>query len=298
MKRALFFKSVIIFFSLVITAASLPGQTAPDALKENIEFVRKNYDFNSWKSRSGQVIPGIRISREILPQLAGMDKLWAKDNYQISRINNSTLVTIRNIWNRQDWSIDISMTVATSFAVAAEYLVLKYAVTSLDKPGLKSPGRDFNLPLGDVCFVNFEQKQENRDLSVDFIRDNVVFMIRAGGRHREELVELAFILDENLQGKQHYREYSQIEEIPVITRFSLPGPGISYGQKIPLVLEIKNPAQAGLDYHWTMSGGGIEKDFLDRYVYYAGDRGEQQLTLTLITDRGLYTAESIEFIVK
>lgn len=101
-------------------------------------------------------------------------------------------------------------------------------------------------------------------------------------------------LDELLLKKKPVKYYSNLKEIPKITRFSCKKKRIKWGESASLSLEVKNPENKKLRFRWRMSGGGIEKDCNGNYVYYGGETGKQTITVTVINDAGLHDSKSLE----
>ncbi|NIM14949.1 MAG: hypothetical protein GTO45_23535 [Candidatus Aminicenantes bacterium] len=271
-----------------------------------LQWVKEKYDFANWGSETEKVIPGLAISEKTLPQLSGLEKAWKEDHYRIIKIRETAFLVMRQWWKADDRQFDVKMVVCPTFAAAKRCLIFHYADTTRKTPLIKPPGRKFGLDMGNLCFVMPEKTAApGRDgnfsyafSSIDFIRHNVLFMMRAEGSLKKELGTMAGILDNHLLEKKPVTTYSQLKDIPLITRFSCERIDIKRGESVPLLLEVSNTGKRELHYSWRMTGGGIEKDANGNFLYYGGDVGSQTITVTVLNDLGLYSSKSLEVKVK
>lgn len=264
-----------------------------ELIRERIEFVKDRTNFANWGSEIGKIISGVSISEQILPQLSTLRKVWKEDSYSVEEIQKVTYTKIRKWWQLEANQYDVTMVVGPSFDAAKEFLLLRYVETQREPPLIKPPGRQFGLEIGNVCFVTTEDGGETFS-SIDFIRHNVLFMMRSEGNFQKNLRTIAVTLDTLLLKKTPVGSYEQLPDLPAIKTFSMGKPKIKLGEESLLTLEINNPQQRELRYFWTMTGGGIEKNLLENFVYYGAEAGKQQITVTVVNDIGLYYSKSVE----
>lgn len=275
-----------------IAVQRTPGQ-ADEALRKRIELVKKLTNFTNWPPETGRVISGVAISEKTLPQLTNLRKVWRQDNYSLERIQEATYVRIRKWWRMEKDEFEVMMVVGASFDAAKEYLVRRYAETQSLKPIIKPPGREFGLKIGNVCFATKGEKDRSFS-SIDFIRDNVLIMIRAEGRVQTSAAKMAQILDRLLLKKKPVKKYGSLSDLPKIAAFSSKRAAIKLGQEVPLRLQVESPTDRQLRYFWTMTAGGVKKGFVDDFVYQGTEEGKQRLTVTVVNDVGLYSSRSVD----
>lgn len=267
--------------------------------REKIKRIMERYDYANWKTGSGKVIPGVKISENVLQKFGStmMKRAWKKDIYSTGKVDGTphSYSIIRKYWKSEDKNsfLDVTMVVAPTPEAARKYLILRYAGSQVGPNLVRPAGRDIGIDLGSVCFVT-RTKELGSLSSIDFIRNNVVIMIRAEGSFRMELEAVAREVDALLMQEPYADNYSQLKQIPSITRFSSERITIKLGETVPLHLEVNNPKQRELRYFWKISGGGIEKDRKGNFFYYGGEAGKHTVTVTVINDMGLQHSKSIE----
>jgi len=259
----------------------------------------ERYDYANWEAGSGKVIPGVKISENVLQKFDSttMKRAWKKDIYSMGKVEGTpnSYSIIRKYWKSEDKNslLDITMVVAPTPEAARKYLILRYAGSQLGANLVKPAGRNLGIDIGKTCFVTRSGEAGNLS-SIDFIRDNVVIMIKAEGSFRTELEPMARELDDRLLQESPADNYSQLKETPTITRFSCERITIKPGESVPLHLKISNPKQRELRYFWHMSGGGVEEDRNGNFFYYGGEEGKHTITVTVLNDVGLHYSTSLE----
>jgi len=261
-------------------------------IQKQIETVKEEYDFDNWGAEEGKVISGVAISEEIFPLLSQMKKVWPEDNYNVNNIQQSTFIEIRKWWRSGNDEFEVKMVVGPTFEAAKEYLILSYTCTQRESPLIKPPGHAFGLNIGDVCFVT-AKKQGQAFSSIDFIRHNVIFIMRAEGSIQSELGTMAKTLDRLLQKQDPVGTYTELPELPAITTFSSRKTNITLGDEVILRVKVHNPQDRQLHYFWDMTGGGIEKDLSGNFVYYGSEDGNQIIAMTVVNDMGLYNTRTL-----
>ncbi len=292
MKKRFFIYMICVMFSVSCLCA---GALSQETAKKRLETVKGKYHYDKWGPETGNVIPGVLISEKIFPQLKTMRKMWETDDYSIEHIQDTTYTKIRKWWKLKDSpsQVEVTMVVCPSFTAAKEYLIAHYANTEMPPQITKPAGKEVGMDIGNVCFAAKTKKQESF-AGIDFIRHNVIILMRAEGDFKDQLGTIAKTVDDLLQKKEAAKNVSELEEIPTITRFSCEKAKIKRGESVPLHLEINNPGQLQLHYSWKMSGGGVEKDLTGNFVYYGGDEGKHTITVTVLNDLGLHFSKSLE----
>lgn len=275
------------FFTGILQAQS------PVITKEQLITAKEKYDYANWEAETGKVIPGLDISSAILPQLEGMSNIWQKDNFSIETVEETTYAKIRQWWAAGDRRLGITMVICPTFGAAKEYLINYYANTQMATVVPRPTGRQLGLDIGNVCYAA-PVRQGRGFLAVDFIRHNVLIMMRVEGNSRKDLAAAARILDGLLAKKKTVGHYPELNEIPAITNFSCKKAKIKKGEKVLLDLEVNNPTGCELYYSWDISGGGVKKNLKGDLVYYGGEAGTHTISLTVINDLGLYHSRLLE----
>ncbi len=296
MKKEFYVYIVCIVFFVTFFLAGTPGQLCAqsrDMSEDQLKTVKERYDYANWAVQTGIVIPGLTISQNTLPQLEGMSKVWEKDICRIENTGGNTYSKIRQWWRATDRHLEITMVVCPTFEAAKEYLVSAYANTQISPLFIKPKGSESGLNIGNICYAT-PLKRVSGYSDVDFIRYNVLIMMRAEDDSRNDLGSAAGILDDLLLEKTREESYSELNDIPTITRFSCEKTTIKQGKTVLLDLDIDNSSRGELRYFWEVSGGGTKKDRAGNFVYYAGDVGRQTITVTVINNLGLHDSKSLE----
>jgi hypothetical protein len=283
---------IVMFLVSCLFTGEIRAQSR-EMLEKQLQTAKEKYGYANWEAETGNVIAGVNISRAILPQLQGMSKTWQKDNYSIETIRGTTYSKYRQWWRAANRQLQVTMVVCPTFTAAKEYLISYYANTSMAPLVPKPTGRQLGLDIGNICYAA-PVRQGRGYLAVDFVRHNVLIMMRAEGNSRKELAAAARTLDGLLLNKEATGNYSGLREIPTITRFSCKKAAIKQGETVLLDLEINNPTRGELRYSWNMSGGGVKKNLKGNFVYYGGEAGTQTITVTVINDLGLHDSRSLE----
>jgi hypothetical protein len=262
-------------------------------VQERINLVKEKYDFANWEKETGKVISGVAVSKEIFPQLRSIRKVWPNDNYSLEKIQEATYTRIRQWWRSKRDEFEVTMFVGPTFEAAKQYLIKQYVETQRESPLIKPAGRRLGLTIGNICFVTTEK--EGADFAtIDFIRHNVLFMMRAEGVLRKQLRSIAERLDGLMLKKKTFAKYEDLSDLPTIKTFSPEKKEIKLGEDVPLILKVNNPKKKELRYFWTMTGGGVEKDLPERFVYHGGEKGKQHITVTVVNDLGLNNSKSLD----
>lgn len=277
-------------------AIELTGQHE-EIIQKELRLLKEKYDFESWEPETGKVISGVTISEKVFPQLNQIRKLWEKDNYSIVEKQKLLYTKISQWWRLEENEFKALMVVGPTLNSVKDFLILTYLETQRRTPLIKRPGKDIGLQIGHICFVTADKEGEALS-SVDFIRHNVLFMLRGEGIVRKDLRAIAEKLDNLLMQKKPVTTYEQLPDIPTIKIFSAEKTSIMLGEMAILTLEVDNPQKRGLRFFWDITGGGVKENLEGNFVYYGGEKGVQKITVTAINDLGLYDSESIEIEAK
>ena len=269
----------------------IPMKQVDGILKKRLQMAKMGYDFANWGTETSKIISGISISKEILPQLSSMEKLWKSDHYTIERYQKNIYVIIRKLWKLGNDQFDVKMVVCPTFDAAKEYLILSYADSAQNPLKIKQLGTALGLNIGNVCFVTVSRTVRPIAFSsIDFIRHNVLIMMTASGSINEKMGNMSRKLDHLLSEKTPVNEYSQLKEIPFITDFSCDKSQLELGECAALNLKIKNPKDCYTEYLWQLTGGGIEKDDDGKFLFYASDIGKNEITVLVLNAMGLWSS--------
>ena len=284
---------VIVTFALSCFFTGEIEAQSREMLKKRLNTAKEKYDYTNWQAETGRIIPGLKISKAILPQLHGMSKKWRKDNVSIETIQGTTYSKFRQWWTSSDRQLSVIMVICPTFTAAKEYLISYYANTIMTPLVPKPTGSQSGLNIGNVCYA-VPVEQAGGFAKIDFIRHNVIIMMRADGKSRKELAAAAETLDGLLANKEAKENQSGFTEILNITRFSCKKAAIKQGKTVLLDLEVNNPTRGELRYFWKISGGGVKKNLRDNFVYYGGEVGTQTITVTVVNILGLHHSRSLQ----
>jgi hypothetical protein len=295
-KKLYFHFAIYTFFiTFYFTAGLLWGESkslilTQEQLKKEI---KARYKYEEWKPRSDGVIQGVAISKETLEELKFTLKVWEKDDYNILTMKGvpNPIVIIRNFWAENNDQVEVIMAVGHTFDEVKEFLISQYYGTQDALRMVRISGNDLDLKIGDVCFVTPGGKAGPFS-GVDFVRNNVVIMMKASGHFKIKLKKMAIEVDRLLKENGTVPSYSCFKEIPYVTLSGNQEP-INVGMSVFLMIPDKK-----LRYFWKLTGGGIEKDPEENFVYYAGDVGPQTITVTAVNELGLQHSDTIKIEVK
>jgi hypothetical protein len=219
------------------------------------------------------------------------------DAWTMRPVENHRCAEIRRAWVSPEGRLEVTQVVAPTFEAAKACLIETYARTSMASPPVRPEGRSFGLDIGRICFVTPAGSEAGAFSGIDFIRHNVLFMIRAEGGMQTRLKSLAGSLDALLAAKEPAASLETHPERPRIRHFSAEADTLRKGLETALNLDVRQAPPCGLFYDWTLTGGGIRKDLLDRFIYYGGETGTHHVTVTVINEKGLHDRASLNLSV-
>lgn len=282
---------------LTLISGSAWVESSDPLSSERLGRFKDRYGYGSWGHETGTVISGLSVSENVLPRLDGMRNAWRSGRYSVAAVEKNLCAEIRQAWEGPTGRMEVTQVVAPTFEAAKAYLIQTYADTSMFSPPVRPEGRRFGLEIGRICFVTPVGKGAAGFSSIDFIRHNVLFMLRAEGNVQALLKGIAESLDALLAAKKPAVSYDQHPERPRILNFT-PGKGaIRTGEEVSLTLDVQQEPPCALHYDWTMTGGGVQMNLLDRFVYYGGETGNHRVTVTVINEKGLLGTASLDISV-
>ncbi|MCP4664440.1 MAG: hypothetical protein GY856_54345 [bacterium] len=269
------------------------GGSTPE---QQVERLKALYDFPRWHEETGEVISGVAVSAAVVAQLESMTTTWPQAFYALDRLGDREYTVIRQRWESEQGEVDVTMVVAPTLAAAQEYLIFRYANTQREKPLVMPRGDELGLDLGHLAFVLPEDGSDGF-VRIDFLRHNVLTMLRAEGGLRGELRAVAEAIDRELRAKESALSTDRLPERPLIRTFHPQRSKIRRGQKVPLVLDVDSPGDRPLRYFWTMDSGGVEENLLGWFLYYGEGPGDQRITVTVVNDLGLRASATAKLTV-
>jgi hypothetical protein len=281
------------FLTFCFTAGLFWGESKSLILiqKQLKEEIKARYKYEAWKHKIKGVIQGVAISRETLEELKFMLKVWKKDDYRILTMKGvpNPMVRIRKCWAENKDQLEVTMVVGHTFDEMKTYL---FSQLLGPQNALRMVRKsDYDSEIGDFCFM-IPGEEGGTFSIIDFIRNNVVIMMRASGCLQIKLKDMAKKLDCLLIENGTVPSYSCLKEIPHVTLSQNQEP-IKLGMSMFLMIPDKK-----LRYFWKLTGGGVEKDSEGNFVYYAGELGKQTITVTAVNEHGLQYSDTIEIDVK
>jgi len=267
------------------------------AFERSLKKTMELYNYSNWGVETGKVRAGVDL-REILRKFdidgvnSAETNAWLRESRKIEKIDTATYTITRNWLREKNNLLYITMVTAPSFEAAKKYLIYKYSVSNIGPQPVKTIGEQMGIKLGILCFGS-RQKGGTNLSSVDFIRDNVLFMLRAEGSFLNQLERIAGEIDLQLKNSSTAARLSQLVERPTITRFACQNSIIKLGESTQLWIEIELSTENKLHYVWKTSGGGIEKKHNSMYSYSGGEAGKHTLSLTVINPLGLHDTKTL-----
>jgi hypothetical protein len=286
----------VISAALFLALFTGPVQAGASDLEssERLDRFKAQYGFDSWGQESGRIISGLTPAETDPPQLEGMRDLRPGDAWAMRPVENHRCAAIRRAWVSPEGRLEVTQVVAPTFDAAKACLIEAYARTSMVSPPVRPGGRTFGLDIGRICFVT---PAADGFSGIDFIRHNVLFMLRAEGRMQARLKSMAESLDALLASKEPAASLEEHPERPRIRYFAAEADSLRTGLETVLTLDVRQAPPCGLTYDWTLTGGGVRKDLLDRFIYYGGETGSHQVKVTVINEKGLHDTASLSLSV-
>jgi hypothetical protein len=246
----------------------------------------------SWPGKYGTVVAGIRkedISTDDSP-LAVDHERWQEMNGEWVLIRQLVMA---------DKQITLEVAVArnclTAHRLLFEHLVRPRSMSPLEHPALPY-GSVLLDDIGDVCFA-LPQHGSEEFRSVEFVRNNIVFLLRTKGEVPVGLREFAETIDRAIQSLPSYRNWKDSKLWPSIDRFETPTNHMNSRSKIPLFISITDPGKEDFTIMWDLSSGGILEEKGMKY-YYAEGSGPRIITLLVGNQSGLASSAQIELQVQ
>ncbi len=288
-------KHMVLLWAAFGVAGTVAGQggSPPEQQVERLEAL---YDFPRWCEETGEVTAGVAVSPAVVAQLESMETTWPQAFYALDRLGDREYTVIRQRWESPRGEVDVTLVVAPTLTAAKEYLIFRYANTQRAKPLVLPRGEEHGLELGHLAFVLPEDGGDGF-ARIDFLRHNVLTMLRAEGGMRGELRAVAEAIDRELRAKEPAPSLERLPERPLIRAFRPERSKIRRGRKVPLVLDVASPGDRPLRYSWTMGSGGVEKDGLGRFLYYGEAAGIERITVTVTNDLGLRASATAKLTV-
>lgn len=246
---------------------------------------------------NGRIIAGVAISDKILNEITDFIEIVENENFCIKKIRGSLdeFVTISKVWNKngQFNQLNTTMVVGPSFEAVLNYLIFHHYNGSggLPESKIKKGIGNIYLPLESKRIKNFFSQ-------VEFIRHNVLIIMKANGYLGANLEKMAKELDKRLSAQIPVNEYQSLGGLPIITVFRAENDEIELGEKTAIQLKTNGPKGLKKRYFWEMTGGAIEKESADYWIYYSGDLGIHKVTITVINEIGLYNSKSLTIKIK
>jgi hypothetical protein len=291
------FKAGVVILSCLVFCVHAQAQSQ-EVWEQHIRFVKAKTDFANWGKETNQVIPGLAISPSLLPRLKGLRAAWPRANYTLEMYQKSPYVRIRQWWVSDQNQFEAVMVVGETFTAAKEYLLKQYIETQKKPALIKTPAKNFQIKLGNVCFVTETDDKVEAFSTLDFIRHNVVIMLRAEGNLQTQMRAMAEKMDDLLLKHKAVKEYDQLPDIPKIKSMTLDKKIIKLGEEASLTLRIHNPQDRELRFDWQLSAGGVRQDRAEKLFYQGTEPGQQQIKAIVMNDLGLFSLASAEIEVK
>jgi len=280
-------------FLVCLTAASLTAFADPWE-----DQVKQAYDYVNWGPDTGRVIAGIFVTRQVLPWLNDMWKVWPEDEYSISRVAGGSVSRIRQYWigeiedpEKPQSELLIEMVVGPSHIAVQEYLISRYVASQALV--VRARGRDYGLSLGHLSFVLTDDGGATYS-EIDFARHNVLFILSAEGPIQGELRDIAIALDQALRQQPEEAAFEDLGDLPKLDYFCMQDSEIVVGDSSPIIVTFEKPQQWSVRYLWDFAEGGIDRDADGRFVYIGDTLGAQWIRLTVINSLGLFVIEEIQ----
>ena len=266
---------------------SLKIQKIEGSVKQRFDTLWKKYNFNNKYSRTEKVISGLMIPDQIISQFPNMKQIWGKNIYSIEEVEGNIYPIIRHCWESVFDQLSIKMVVGPGLQEIKKYLILNYATWTGESLSINQ--RD---DIGDICF-DIEEIKDNLPIRVDFIRNNILIILRAKGNIREKLVKIARSLD-NILAKKNTVDDTEYPDF----HLSIEKEKINLGEAVPIHLKLEENDESGLNYFWEVSDGELNKKCSKTWTYTGVRGGNHTITVTAVNKVGLHQRNTVQIEVK
>ncbi len=272
---------ILILFSIMgLTVLWSDQGNIPDRDK-TIEEYSHRYDVENWPGKDGDVIAGLELESlftDINTPVIDHDR-WIE-------VNDESVVMRQYTMSDYNLIIEaaVTRTCQTAHQLLFSHLTRQNSMKPLGPPALPF-GRIRLVDIGEVCFG---LPQHGKDLfhSIEFVRNNVVILLRTKGGSSLDLKHVAMAIDALILSRTAYTDWQSSGLWISIDRLEAGDGQIRSGSAVPLFISINNPGNEPITRTWELSSGGILKED-GRINYYTEGAGWQTITLRVANRSGL-----------
>lgn len=233
----------------------------------------------------GRIRVAVKLITTDIPALNGVIEVKSGETPWISKapLNDEVfnVVKFKYWWEKsEDDFVHVDLIVTENRVLANTYLTEKRETSSILLPPEDQPAI-----AGDVSFDNGQE----------FIRDNIVVVMRTKGIFDDEVSEIARQIDDLILEGPRFVSLSQVK--PVIKDFNIANNPVIEGTQTLLTLNIDDPNDRKPFYEWIYTeiagfGGVVIEDENGDFYYLANavdDKlaaNEQELSVLTINDYG------------
>ncbi len=281
-KTYLFSLILCIVLSSSSVWAAQPIAPGEQAVQEDLAI---RYDVANWDGKGGPIVAGITPGQ--IPGALDLDHVrWLDADGKSVLLRQFTMTD-----HQVTVEVAVTRTCDGAHQVLFDHLARPRTMAPLDPPALPY-GSIRSDEIGDVCFALPGHRGGFH--AIEFVRHNVVVLLRGEGTGMNHLKVLALAIDKAIVSQPLYRSWETSRAWPSITKFELPETTVKAGATLPVTLEITGSNNGNLMKAWEVSAGGVEEKN-GTTVYYAEGSGRQTLTLLVANQRGLAASATIEF---
>jgi len=284
MKRNIVLQATVVFM-LISCQLAKTTEAQSNSNGESIEGLKELADFDNWPGKSGLVRDGLNLSKCIIPSLSGIAEFKNDQKHFFTwEIEEELLIKYSSKWQTSPENfLEITLTFANSCQEAHEYLIKRFFSSSMPFEK-RLHKKDHPIIAGDISF----------DYGRYFIRNNIVVEFQGIGTILDKITAAAVEVDNLLLENSTAPSVNLFN--PIIKQFAITKSRIKNFSSTKLIIDVYDPQGSELYYFWRLTAGGIEKNNLGDYQYYAsGKLGSNQIiTLIVVNDRGYYSTADVE----
>ena len=236
------------------------------------------------RAADNNIIPGIKIDSASFKGIAE-NMIIREENCQLEKVEENQYSSItRKVWDAENGTMDITMEVHPSLDARMKYVSFQDTELSWESMPIKSFD-SFNRNLD-----NIPKGQYN---GYKFSKHNIHFRIKLYGEFAEKMPEIINKFEYQLSTKKIENDYSKLQGIPEIL-FKSEKQKMKKGERVRLLLDVKNTIGGKLHYFWRTYKGHIEQDEKGDFFYRGVTVGDHHIKIIVVNEIGLIRMKTIK----
>lgn len=273
---------------LAVCAQLLPGQVGIPDRRADLEELAVRYGLEAWPGKNGPVVAGIKGE-----ELFRSGTPLVRDHEDWLQVDDEWVLVRQFACSDRAFVVDLAVarTCRTAQEVLFSHLTRQSAMKPLDPPALPC-GRVRLRDIGDVCFALPPNGKETFH-SVEFVRNNVVVLLKTLDDTAGDLRKIAAVIDEHITSQSLFPDWQSTGLWISIDRFEVKDVQVESGSITPILVTITDPRNETVVKAWELSSGGILEEN-GQVSFNAEGSGRQTITLLVANSSGLAASARTE----